>query len=73
MPATNHALFFLPLYTKAFVKGARPRYAWVNFDMDTIRMSQFDVEFLGGAKEDSIRWLTVTATNRDAEWFFYHK
>ena len=55
-------------YTKAFTFGTPARYSWVNFEMDTIYLSQGDL--LAFEPEiSSIRWLIVES--EDAEHFFY--
>jgi hypothetical protein len=53
------------IYSKAFKEGSQPRYTWVNFDVDTIRMVQGRLMTVF-AELNSIRQLTIECVSYDS-------
>ncbi|KFY16392.1 hypothetical protein V492_01377 [Pseudogymnoascus sp. VKM F-4246] len=53
----------LSVYTKAFSSGSAPRYIWVNFTTDTIRINDYSVPEIMIEERQLIRWLVLESTN----------
>ncbi|PVH69920.1 hypothetical protein DL98DRAFT_541246 [Cadophora sp. DSE1049] len=57
-------------YTKAFHCPNNPRYTFVNFHVDTIRLVDFDLKKISAEDAGLTRWMTVEV--RDSELFCYY-
>ncbi|KAK2012534.1 hypothetical protein LZ32DRAFT_638206 [Colletotrichum eremochloae] len=61
---TCHESRSLGLYERSFASGLTPRYIWVDFQLDTIRATYWDLKLLKVEKE-RIRHLSIEVENTD--------
>lgn len=60
----------LGLYQRAFSFGNKPRYTWVNFEMDMISLGDTDIRDIVDERLDIRRLRFERESN---EWFFYYE
>jgi hypothetical protein len=58
-------------YTKAFSCGVGPRYTWVNFNLDTIRVHDYDLKKISDADKAAMKYVDVEVRDVDSFCYFY--
>lgn len=60
----------LSFYTKAVTSGSNPRFIWMNFDLDTIKIEDGNLCRIGFVYKTCIQQLIVEADNAEYFWAF---